>query len=239
MENFSIYFLIIMVVIIISIFAIFLFFIFKKINRHNKNIQKKEYQKEKESKTLSCQQNNKPTYIIQKDTETSTIEKYDEDSLEKIREKIEKAKTIEINKRKRFMGQEEICIYRHLIAKLKSNYIICPQVAIPSFLRNKQREDYYIYASLYVDFLICKRIGNEPVCVIEFQGSGHYGKSEIEKEKVKTRDELKRILFNRAKIELIEILGNNIYNYNRQDIDKEKLDKELDAIKTKIDCIAI
>ncbi|OCR07365.1 hypothetical protein BA185_04570 [Helicobacter pullorum] len=164
--------------------------------------------------------------------QTDSVVSEEKTPLEEIKKRIKLLETARLSKKETSMNPQEIKIYRKLIAKLKDNCIVCPQVAVPSFIRNKIKKDFRIYASLYVDFLICERKSNEPICVIEFQGSGHYGE---DREYTEARDILKRKLFEKVRIDLIEILGADIYSYNnnKEYIDEAKLDRELEIVKKK------
>lgn len=232
MENFDNIFWTILIV--VGVIAVFASISSKRRDSDSKSNKGWGDKKEKTYKQPNYQQND--NYQTPRYQQTDSTESREKTPLEITIEKIKLLETAQLSKKETSMNPQEIKIYRKLIAKLKDNCIVCPQVAVPSFIRNKVRKDFRIYASLYVDFLICERKSNEPICVIEFQGSGHYGE---DRELTEARDILKRKLFDKVDIDLIEILGADIYGYNenKEYIDKVKLDRELEIVKKRIDII--
>ncbi|OCR03317.1 hypothetical protein BA184_08415 [Helicobacter pullorum] len=228
MENFNNIFWTILIV--VGVIAVFASISSKKRDSNSKSNKGWGDKKEKTYKQPNYQQND--NYQTPRYQQTDSVVSEEKTPLEEIKKRIKLLETARLSKKETSMNPQEIKIYRKLIAKLKDNCIVCPQVAVPSFIRNKIKKDFRIYASLYVDFLICERKSNEPICVIEFQGSGHYGE---DREYTEARDILKRKLFEKVRIDLIEILGADIYSYNnnKEYIDEAKLDRELEIVKKK------
>lgn len=232
MENFDNIFWTILIV--VGVIAVFASISSKRRDSDSKSNKGWGDKKEKTYKQPNYQQND--NYQTPRYQQTDSTKSEEKSPLEITIEKIKLLETAPLSQREFFMNTQETEIYKKLIAKLKDNCIVCPQVAVPSFLKNKRDEDFYIYSSLYVDFLICKRKGNKPICVIEFQGSGHYGKN---RKHTEAKDILKRKLFDKVHIDLIEILGADIYTYKggQEYIDETKLDRELEIVKKRIDMI--
>lgn len=164
---------------------------------------------------------NRPSIVIQ--TFEQKIEQYEaeiiklnqtkeqiQESLNKIRKELEDYKLSQKYKlglideakveSKTIMNSYEFKIYKKLIfcKKITDNFFIFSQVPLSAFIKNDIEAVFHTYGSLYVDFLLIPKDYNNPAkpfAVLEFYGSGHYGKDEKTKEKVQKRDEIKENLF--------------------------------------------
>lgn len=65
---------------------------------------------------------------------------------------------------------------------------------------------------MYVDFLLADNIQNNSICVVECFGEGHYGESDHKKEQVACNDEIKELIFWKAKIEFFIIRKSDLQN---------------------------
>lgn len=77
---------------------------------------------------------------------------------------------------------------------LKDRYLICPQVAVPAFLGNRERKDFNKIRGKYIDFLIRKRYDRKAYYVLEVNDSTH-----DEPERIK-RDQFLKQCFTDANI---------------------------------------
>ncbi|TNB58770.1 DUF2726 domain-containing protein [Campylobacter helveticus] len=121
----------------------------------------------------------------------------------------------------------------------KNNIMVCPQVGMKAFLECKNgSQAYQAYSTLIVDYLLVNKNDYKPFCVIEFHGSGHYGKEKdiVTKCEVRKNDKLKEETLKKVKIPLQIITCDEVCQQNNRNIiDKNKLKdriKELEKFLT-------
>lgn len=96
-------------------------------------------------------------------------------------------------------------ILRSITAKhLGAGYAVYPQVACGEFLTTSSVKTRYLFNARRADFLIVDPAFN-PVAVIEYQGSGHYGSSIRSQIRARKGDRIKRRVIRRAGLVLIEV----------------------------------
>ena len=78
------------------------------------------------------------------------------------------------------------------------------QVSMGEYLKSEDRSLFFKINQKRVDFLVVNG-GFDPVCVIEYQGSGHYGFDAAARAHAEEKDELKRRTFAAAGIPMVEI----------------------------------
>ena len=81
---------------------------------------------------------------------------------------------------------------------------ILAQVALPEFVHAAAKGDFYAISGQRVDFLVVDA-GFRPVCAIEYQGAGHYGRSPQARGRTRVRDFTKRKALRLAGVPLVEI----------------------------------
>ncbi len=112
---------------------------------------------------------------------------------------------------KPLLNGEEREMYRRvrelLTAAPYSQFLIMAQVSLGELFNTRPFGDqaaaaaYYAFNARRSDLVIIDREGN-PVLVVEYQGGGHFQKTYY------LRDEIKRRVFQRAKVRALEIAGN-------------------------------
>lgn len=106
------------------------------------------------------------------------------------------------------LNRSEKALFAHLDAILADVFgphlRIFVQVSYGEFLRGNSRPAYARINQKRADFLIADLEGNV-VLVIEYQGSGHYGRSERSREKASRNDHVKREALASAGIPLMEV----------------------------------
>lgn len=108
---------------------------------------------------------------------------------------------------KRVLNSKESQLFEELITIVKGYSIsVFPQVPLRAFFTQESGSlAHYVVGGMYVDFLLVDIKTKAPLCVIEYFGEGHYGKGELQKAKVSNNDEIKRAIFEKAKLEFIVI----------------------------------
>lgn len=109
------------------------------------------------------------------------------------------------------LNRSEKALFAHLDAILADVFgphlRIFVQVSYGEFLRGNTRAAHARINQKRADFLIADLEGNV-VLVIEYQGSGHYGRSERSREKASRNDHVKRDALASAGIPLVEVPAN-------------------------------
>ncbi|MBN8294244.1 DUF2726 domain-containing protein [Rhodobacter sp. NTK016B] len=85
------------------------------------------------------------------------------------------------------------------------------QVSLSSFLYAREKRDWYTISAKYADFVVTS-ISFEPLCVIEYQGGGHFGTDQGAARDARRRDWEKRRALRLANVPLIEVPA----RYDRQ-----------------------
>ena len=119
-----------------------------------------------------------------------------------------------IQSKKIINREEQQCI--SVLKELLPDKDIFTQTSVSALINipNKFRDEYaglrQYYDKLYVDFVICDCY--KPIAVVEYQGSGHYGKKYLYdniKRGIELRDFIKRCIFEMANIPLLVVdIGN-------------------------------
>jgi hypothetical protein len=86
----------------------------------------------------------------------------------------------------------------------RGDLFLMTQVSYGEFLASKHRSTFLSFNSKRADFVVTDRDFN-PVLVIEYQGSGHWGANWISRRNANHRDAIKRKVLRRAGIQLLEI----------------------------------
>lgn len=86
----------------------------------------------------------------------------------------------------------------------RADLYLMTQVSYGEFLGSKHRSTFLSFNSKRADFVVTDRDFN-PVLVIEYQGSGHWGANWISRRNANRRDAVKRKVLRRAGIPLLEI----------------------------------
>lgn len=94
---------------------------------------------------------------------------------------------------------------------LGGTYYVMAQVSYGEFLATDSRSLFFRFNCKRADFLIMDHIG-QPIAVVEYQGSGHYGFSLVSRFKAMKADRVKRNILKRAGIPLLEVPA--IYKFN-------------------------
>lgn len=147
-------------------------------------------------------------------------------------------KNSKIDIKKGLMGTQEFMIYRELIfcKNITNNFIIFPQISLKSFVKNECQEDevWKVYSNLVADFLFVikdfKDKTTKPFAILEFNGSGHFGNSDEEKEKIKERDIIKKEVADKIGLQIYTIEGEAIYQKDKCYIDENLLKNEIEKL---------
>lgn len=131
-----------------------------------------------------------------------------------------------------FLNKAEKALYNSIFHVLKgapfykhkNSFTILPQIPLGAFVKYEHSVHYtYYFNSLRPDFTI---INNdfEPICIIEYHGSGHFGDATnmIKVEQVKVKDEMKKQILAKVNIPLIIIKNGDNFS--------EKLKEEFGKI---------
>ena len=113
---------------------------------------------------------------------------------------------------RKLMNRDEFKLFTLLDTFIKSHHIgyrLFSQVSMGEFLQSEDSEAYNAINGKRVDFLIIGPYG-DPKVVIEYQGSGHYQQSAIE------RDQIKELACQKANIYYLPVFE----NYNPDDLKK-------------------
>lgn len=96
-------------------------------------------------------------------------------------------------------------------------YMICPKIALSAFLKNKNTEIWYLYNTLFVDFLIIDKETKEPFVAIEIddESLSNYQKAIFK---------IKQILCKKAGI-IFVVLESNKMTKNVEDNIKNMIDE--------------
>ena len=87
---------------------------------------------------------------------------------------------------------------------LGSNCYVMAQVSYGEFLKANSRSVFFSFNSKRADFVLMGSV-SQPLAVIEYQGSGHYGFNLVSRFKAMKSDRIKRRLLKRAQIPLLEV----------------------------------
>tara|TARA_R110000737_G_scaffold350367_1_gene389110 strand:+ start:9075 stop:9458 length:384 start_codon:yes stop_codon:yes gene_type:complete len=79
------------------------------------------------------------------------------------------------------------------------------QTSYGSMLGCASRKRYMTINAKRADFVFCDKTTFEPIAVIEYQGSGHYGSSSQSRRDAERRDAQKRTALAEARLALIEV----------------------------------
>lgn len=105
----------------------------------------------------------------------------------------------------RVINYSEEVIFRALIEankRVKSYFAISPQASFSQFVNPHNKQNWHIYKSFSVDFLIWDTIDCIPLLVVEYHGKGHYGDNENKKKEVDLNDLIKATILAKANIRL-------------------------------------
>lgn len=83
-------------------------------------------------------------------------------------------------------------------------YLLCPQVSYGEILASKSKRAFWSINARRADMVICDNAFN-PIAVIEYQGSGHYGNDRRDQKSAKVGDRAKRRALASAGIPIIEV----------------------------------
>jgi len=102
------------------------------------------------------------------------------------------------------MNKTEAKVFKVLVEVLPDDWILMCQVSYGSFLKNKDFGAYRKVNSKRADFVA---VGKDLTvkAVIEYQGSGHFGRTQKSREKAIESDRIKRLSTSQAGIVFIEI----------------------------------
>ena len=120
------------------------------------------------------------------------------------------------------MNKTEAKVFRVLVDVLPGDWIIMCQVSYGAFLKNKDFGTYNKVNSKRADFVA---VGKDLTvkAVIEYQGSGHFGRTTQSREKAIESDRIKRLSTSQAGIVFIEIPA----KFTRKTIEGQVADAEL------------
>lgn len=104
----------------------------------------------------------------------------------------------------RLLNKSEERLHRNLLKLAPSGWSLTFQTSYGTFLSCRSRKKYWTMNAKRADFLYCDQ-DFQPVAVIEYQGSGHYGSTQKSKKAAMKRDAQKRKSLSEAGIPLIEV----------------------------------
>lgn len=101
---------------------------------------------------------------------------------------------------RRLWAEMECILHDHFHNRCR----ILAQVALPEFVFAEAKGDFHAISGQRVDFLIVDA-GFRPICAIEYQGAGHYGRTAHARSRTRVRDFSKRKALRTAGVPLVEI----------------------------------
>ena len=212
-----------------------------------------ELKKEKESLLYYYHKNEQR----KKDSLDKKLDREEQARQEELKKEYEKSfdykqrilKESELSPKKSLLHWQETQIYKTLIfdKDLQRQYTIFSQVPLKAFIQHTKNADdpedphnkaWQYYSNLYVDFLFCKRDFKTniltPFAVLEYNGGGHYGKDESDKEHIKENDEIKSLTVQKANLKFFVVSSDEICD-TKSYIDDNKLSYWLDGLKKQLD----
>ncbi|EAJ5693219.1 DUF2726 domain-containing protein [Campylobacter fetus] len=121
------------------------------------------------------------------------------------------------------LNNQELNIYKKLVTckDITNNFIVLSQVPLKAFIENPNEDDMWkIYSDYYVDFLfILKDFKNNkttPIAILEFNGSGHYGKDKDKRLNVEKNDRIKLEIMKKINVYSFILNGDEIYDESKQ-----------------------